>query len=555
MFLRSLLGIALVFQTLSAQDQPVRERVRVGVVRISVTAQSSSGGPVRDLSAEELSLKVDGRPIPIDSLTGSFSPDAGRGTTPPPAPPAERGEPGVAAEPAPPSTPEPLDLAVLIDEGGTGSLDRRDIYRQLQRYLGEGGPTARSVMIARLYGRKLEVVCPWTRDPKLPGAALARLAAHPQAQRVASPYQMSTLGRADNSSLSEEILFARDHFFGALLVMIAAFPASPARRTLVLVSGGAALLSPEDFSATRLATNFSDVEGERGRPQFPDRDREIEAARTGFEVWSDPHRRSWHSQLADVMAKAQENNVALTSVAAEAFDRGTNPGTDAKWPSRPMPGVGPPGSSGLSPRLHVGQTMTTMAVQTGGEAILLPLQTAERLSNQQALEPYVLTFRDPFPDDHRRHRVEIATTRRGVNLQYRRGYRTPTEEEETLDTVMARLIGPAPASNPIAATARITRSDSSTAPLRLHIEFQPPPEHGIEKDEERSVELLFASVDDVGNRSEPAKWSGVARQSGPGKAFTADVDLKTPVHSYRWSIAIRDVPTGLVSYVVTDTRP
>ena len=53
-----------------AVAQPVRERVSVGVVTISLTAQTSSGKPVRDLALEDLSLRVDGQPVRIDSLTG-----------------------------------------------------------------------------------------------------------------------------------------------------------------------------------------------------------------------------------------------------------------------------------------------------------------------------------------------------------------------------------------------------------------------------------------------------------------------------------------------------
>src|SRR5215471_873044 len=558
-------SLLLVSLPLASQDkpaspeQPFRERVRVGAIRISVTAQTSAGKPIRDLAAADLTLKVDGRTVPIDSLSGIATEVSSRA----PAPAPVQGRP--APEPAPlvarPIS-EPAQLAVLIDEDGTFSLDRRDVYRQLQKYLDNGSSAERSVMIARFKGPKVEVLSSWTQDLQNSRAALKELTAHPRAQKIASPYEGPFLHKEVDASLQKEILFARDNLFGAVLLMLAAFPPAPARRTLLLVSGGMALLSPEDFAAIRGTANFAGAEAQRGRMQFPDLDREIDLARRGFEVWTNAQRRDWHAQLADVMAKAQENNIALVSVAAEAFERGTNPtaesnllGPSTKWATRPMPGAGAPGSSGLSPRLGVGQTMTTMALQTGGEAILQPTQTAQRLAGQEVAEPYVLTFRDPFPDDHRHHRLEILAIRPEVILRYRRGYRTPTDEEETLDGVMARLVGPSPPSNPLSETARISRSDSSTAPLRLHVEFEPPQERGIEADETRPVQILFANVDDAGGRSEPAKWDGDARRVGTGKIFAADVDLRTPNRTYRWSIAVRDGPTGLVSYVVTETRP
>jgi hypothetical protein len=433
------------------------------------------------------------------------------------------------------------------------------VYRQLVRYLGDSVPD-RTIMAARSDGAKLEVLLPWTSEPKAVDVALKELAAHPASPRIVSPHEIPALRGSDRQELAKLVLFARERLFRAMLVMIAAFPAAQARRTLLLVTSGTALLSPEDFAA--IAGSGEPVEPEsrearegREARRFQDLGLDLERARTAFELWSDASRRNWYSQIADVMAKAQEKNVALVSVNAAAMDRGTNPGADGKWPSRAMTGVY--SATALSARMPVGQTMTMMAIQTGGEAILLPLQAANRLSNFQALEPYLATFRDPFPDDHRHHRVEILTTRRDVTLHYRRGYRTPTDEEEILDSLMVRLVGPAPTANPLAANVVIARSPSSTEPprLRLTCQYEPPRERGLEAEQERAVELLVAAMDDAGNPTEPAKWNGTARRLGTGTSFAVDFDLNPPLRNYRWSIAVRDVPTGLVSYVTTESRP
>jgi hypothetical protein len=153
--------------------------------------------------------------------------------------------------------------------------------------------------------------------------------------------------------------------------------------------------------------------------------------------------------------------------------------------------------------------------------------------------------------------VEIVTTRRDVTLRYRRGYRSPTEEEDILDGLMVRLGGPAPAANPLAANVVIARSQSSPGSPLLHVtcHYEPPRERGGEREQERSVEVLVAAVDDAGNPSDPAKWVGTARRIGSGASFAADFDLNLPPRVYRWSIAVRDGPTGLVSYVKTESRP
>jgi hypothetical protein len=166
-----------------------------------------------------------------------------------------------------------------------------------------------------------------------------------------------------------------------------------------------------------------------------------------------------------------------------------------------------------------------------------------------------VTFRDPFPDAHRHHRVEIGTARSGVTLVYRHGYRTPTDEEEILDGLMARLAGPAPVENPLAARVAIARSANTEGSARLHLtcNYRPPPERGLETQQERNAELLVANTDDAGNPSDPAKWTGTARRVGADD-FAVDFDLKLPVRVYRWSVAIRDSPTGLVSYIQTESR-
>ena len=558
MKVRSRFGILLAMglQPLCAAAQPVRERVNVGVVTISLTAQTSSGKPVRDLVPEDLSLRVDGQPVRIDSLTGSGRASSRREPAPIPGALDRRPSETTAAEAAVAPAAEPEQIAVLIDEGGSNSNDRRDVYRLLGRYLRDSVPAGQTIMVARSDGMKLEVLVPWTQKPGDVDAALGTLANHPARPRIVSPHEITSLRGADLMGLKKEVLFARERLFRGMLYMIAAFPPAPARRTLVLVTSGTALLSPPDFAVLAGSAEEADQDERRGFHEDPalKLDLDMEQARTAFELWSDASRRGWYSQIADVMAKAQQKNVALVSINAEALDRGTNPGADGKWPARGMPGVN---RTGLSARLPVGQTMTTMAIQTGGEAILLPLKTADQLSNFQALAPYQLTFRDPFSDDHRHHRVEIVTTRRDVTLRYRRGYRSPTEEEDVLDGLMVRLGGPAPAANPLAANVVIARSPSSPGSPLLHVtcRYEPPRERGGEAEQERSVEVLVAAMDDAGHPSDPAKWAGTARRIGSGASFAADFDLNLPPRVYRWSIAVRDGPTGLVSYVTTESRP
>ena len=210
-------ALAMGLLPLCADAQPVRERVSVGVVTISLTAQTSSGKPVRDLAPEDLSLRVDGQPVQIDSLTGSGRAASRR--EPAPAPGARESRPSAvtASEAAVASVAEPEQIAVLIDEGGSNSNDRRDVYRLLGRYLRDSMPAGQTIMVARSDGMKLDVLVPWTQKSGDIDAALGILASHPARPRIVSPHEITSLRGADLMGLKKEVLFARERLTDSIL--------------------------------------------------------------------------------------------------------------------------------------------------------------------------------------------------------------------------------------------------------------------------------------------------------------------------------------------------
>ncbi len=62
--------------------------------------------------------------------------------------------------------------------------------------------------------------------------------------------------------------------------------------------------------------------------------------------------------------------------------------------------------------------------------------------------------------------------------------------------------------------------------------------------------MIAVGEDRDGNRTEPVEWSGTAsRSEGGGGLFESSVVLNVPT-TYSWSVALRDQPTGLTSYVL-----
>jgi hypothetical protein len=259
--------------------------------------------------------------------------------------------------------------------------------------------------------------------------------------------------------------------------------------------------------------------------------------------------------MSEVLAKAVERDIAVIPVEAEALDRGdldlsvrqmTVASAGGIGQTCPVGGIG---VGGLSPRLAVGQSMTEIAESTGAEPILVPRKTAARLTEIGGRAVYAMTFRDSS-GDHRYHQVEVACRRPGVKIEYRRGYRIPGEDERALDAVVARFLQPGQGSDPMAVSIlqSSTEGKGGRAATKLDIRYAPPLETGAR--DERAIQLIAVGEDGDGNRTEPIAWSGTAyREEGNAAEFEAEVALGIPPGAYGWSIAVRDQPTGLTSYV------
>jgi hypothetical protein len=194
--------------------------------------------------------------------------------------------------------------------------------------------------------------------------------------------------------------------------------------------------------------------------------------------------------------------------------------------------------------------MIEMAEKTGGEPVLVPRKTAARLAEIEERASYSVTFRDPGAGDHRSHRIELACSRRGTRLEYRRGYRISTPEERMLDEVFARFLQPRREGDPLSLSTSLSPafSKQGRSVTRLSIRYSPPIATGETGD--RDVTLLAVGEDAQGTRTEPIRWSGIARRLDAGD-FEATLDLGVPPGSFTWSIALRDESTRLVSFVLT----
>ncbi len=553
--------------------QAFRENVRVGLVTVRLEVRGQDGKPLQDLKASEVKLKVDGKDVPIEGLdsveaaTPASAPKpAGNAPAPAAAPPSV----GAAPAAAPPS-PE-LYLAILLDETSTNSFDRRDVNRQIENFLKEKVAPGVHVMLERFDGH-LRVECPWTTDVPQLLAAAKKISKRTFDSRMPSPSSLADEirnGRKPKDVELEINLAARRSFDGILQALIE-FPADvPGRKGLVFVSDGTPLMAPFDLSLMLYGADATNRDIQKMRTMGkgavdPDTARQIEQALqdeatntfTAFGAASDA---TWSRRMGLITKKALELDIAFYPVDSEAIERGTNPGASSKWPGRAMPGVEGGAAlaysgTGMTARVAVTGSMGVLAEASGGQAILVGNQFSDRLGTVVAerVSGYALTFRDPTPGDFKFHKIEIAVERPGAKAMYRRGYRIRTDEEKTVDAIVANL-SQRRDDNPLNAKVSFEelRKESGRDIVAMRLEYPRPPEAPGSEMKERDIQVWAICSDDEGNRARPLTRKSKAQSLSGERAgpYVDAIQLGLPPGPYTWSIALKDIPSGLTSYLV-----
>jgi VWFA-related protein len=546
------IGILL---AVSLPAQTVREKVSVDLVSVRVTARDTLGHPVDNLKASDFQLTVDGKIVPIDSLSGPLNlvvdePNGGKTAEAPP--------PSQAAAPAAPrrSSGEPLVRTfIFVDETSSNPFDRKDVCEGIAKYVQMAAGPGNEFLVARFDG-KLYKLTDWSSDGAAVAQALRRVANRGQMEHVPGPSTLGANTGPDAYFSAAWIPLYSDLVQRALMECLTTLPQTGGRGRLLLVTNGTTVVSPDELA---LGTNpdlltsdptLSPRYGQSSGMTFAVHNFENSPS---FQRWSravNPGRDILTT--VDVLAKAVEYGVEFIPVYTEAVDRGDFDMSGMMAPLGHDPGqtgmtVPTAGDGRLSPHLVTAAALENIAAQTGAEAVGNGRNVAARMSQIDARASYVLTFRDPTPD-HDYHTITLKSLRSGLKIVYRRSYRIPDESEQKLDAVVAGFLTPA---RPDALMgARIDQSpatDSKNRPAtRLDLGYAPPLETGAA--DGRPVQLIAIGRDSDGNLTEPIEWGGTAQRAGDDARFDVSVMFDV-APKYAWSIAVTDQPTGLTSYV------
>ena len=425
----------------------------------------------------------------------------------------------------------------------------------LESFLARPFEPGLQVLVERYDGR-LHLECPWTSDVRAARLAIARLFKRSFLQMQPSP---GDFGKSSVERLSEAVPYDSDglsHFakrsLAAVYQALLLFPeAQGGRRTLVWVTDGTPLLLPASIQDAAVSADAAGRRAPPGAPSWVVAQRGPGDLRPQVTIREETFT-GWSEQLQQVTAKAIQREIAIMPVKSDAGDAGlflgdASVGAEGMTRSAATP-------STFQIRADVVHGMTGVGTVTGAEATLVGgyLDRDLRQAVARRGDGYLVTFRDPAPKDPRLHEIVLTVTRPGARLRYRRAYQNLDPLTQLSDRVQAGLQIPL-ADNPLKATASATilerRKDQLT--VGITIRFPPLPEAGGFDTRSRKLQVVAAAVNSAGDTSLPFGEEGTTRTVLEGERTMLQHSFVVRVRPGRhtWSVGVRDVETGIVSYL------
>jgi VWFA-related protein len=555
--------------------QTFRERVDVDVVRVELLALDGKGQPVGGLKASDFTVLVDGRPVKTDGFEGPRPAALPAPRAPAPLPllpvpvPRAAAEAPPAAAAPPPAPAQSYFMAVLVDELSSEQSNRQATLREVFQFLQKDLPPDVQVLLMRFNGT-LRVECPWTADVERLRRAAAAISKHQAAPLVGDPRLVSSTTEHASFLLEFDTVEALMHVRTSLAGLFDAlriFPEVPGRKALYFVSDGTPFLTPSEIAKNLIATAPLPDPLVPRSPVDYDRDLLVDSL-----AWD---RTRTKSLLTDIARLALLRGVEIHPVMSAPHDASGRMRTDRSFSNRATQNAGRPVDRGSAPLgakslqrgvevppatdISAGQSMEAVAEATGGEAVLSRrmFQDALRREVENRDAAYLLSFRDPFAGDHLFHKIEVSSSKSGLSLRYRRGYRVLDTREALVQRATNRLHLPAD-DNPLGVRLQLDDlgQQKGLATAQITVAYPATPEAGDQVGEPGAIQIIGICAVRDGKLSEPIDLGGKADRVQFGDVTwlvrTGQVRLKPG--GYRWSFAIRDEQTGITSYLTFDRR-
>jgi VWFA-related protein len=469
-------GAAAQGTTVSTEPLPVvGEVIDVRVVNVEVVATDKRGKRVTGLKPEELRLKVDGKPVPIEYFTEvsdgrAVAAPASPGSTEAPAAPAA---PGVG-----PGGAIGNRYLVFIDDLFSIQRQRNDVLKALRKDLSRLGPQD-SMSIVAWEGGRLVRISPWSSSRDELSQALDRAMARPtrglgeqlrlkrvleddkflaqalwaqegQLNDTVDPVLDNLIGRTPGLSLAETAYGATlaQQIGNASLAVASAMRGSggaPGRKVLLLLAGGWPFTIEGYVHAGRPVTLGQALP----LTQLSLRALANTANLLGYTIYP--------IDVPGISAPTGDIRDNPLEAHAGAFAP-ANPGR-AETPTSVS--VDPPLSPypanlarirGAGREQELEATLQYLARETGGRPLLNGNRTLGLANAHEDTRSYYwLGFTPAWQRDSRGHRIEVEALRPGVEVRARRGYLDLSPQTEMMMKVeSALLFGDLPEAEPLA---------------------------------------------------------------------------------------------------------
>ncbi|HYN44191.1 MAG TPA: VWA domain-containing protein [Thermoanaerobaculia bacterium] len=512
-----------------APQAGVRAAVEVTAMDLDVVA-TKDGRPVNDLTREEFVVRIDGKPVPIDYFArieagavhgpdlATASPDLVLDTLK-----ADSGETYV-----------PRQFLVYFDDDRLLPQERHSVIEGLRDFVTRLSPSDRASIVS--YTGSTRVLVPFTnsKETLLDGLSLLEkgspvgLSWDAQYRQTIQELRVSRASSrgAIIRSWSAQAASREKSALGELARSISALAARSGKRTLLLVTNGY-----EWYPGQTLAQAY----GPSSLSQFDE------------DIGDD---------LEKVLARANSSGITI-----QVFDaKGLVAEGDAS--ESLSPAINP-----FFKKQNFRDSMAALAGETGGTLVEnrnVFRSDLDRVYREASSYYSVGVTLSGVPGTGSR-KIDVRTTRPGVDVRARTRFGAKTADEAAVDRVEMALLNPGatgdfPASLQIGALekkggiGRRTAAWEVSVPMR-ELTFRE--EGGFMK---AVAEVTLAAVEDTGARSSirpekltlsipVAEWAKARDQ-----AFVHRGQLKTGKGNIRFVVGVRDVPSGRMALASSDLR-
>ena len=500
----------------------VRAAVDVTVMDLDVVATGKDGRNVPDLTRAEISVTVDGKPLPLDYFArieagqlhgpdlATASPDFVLETTA-----------------AGPDRYVPRQFLVFFDDEHLLPFDRKRVLEGLRDFVTRLSPSDSMAILS--YNSSSHVITPFTSSKETLLDGLSRLEKttprglywESQFRQDVSNARRSRQSSRDSiiRSYGDQILNREKSTLNELKRAFAALAARSGKRVAFWVSSGLELRPGQTF-AQALATN--------ALSQFDN---------------------SVAAEFRALVAEANRSGITVHALDA----RGLATDTDASESDAPV-------VSSFAADANRREPLAGLAEATGG--ILVQNRNTfsgalERIYQDSASYYSIgvtLTALDPKKTDHA---VRVTSTRSGVTLRARRSYGAKTSDEGARDRMELALLTPDAAGEfPVALTIGTAKKGAGIGRRLSPFSVSVPMSSFTFLDEGRNkkavVDVTFAAVEDNGARSDlvPDRKTilvdAAALAKGADQPFVYTGEVKSRTGNMRFVATVRDVATNRI---------